>query len=62
MSFYRDEDGAIWQDGHPDVLYCIFDPEDDDESSMIGVPMPWYEVSDSFGPLIKVQPTGWEEV
>ncbi|MEU0912184.1 hypothetical protein [Streptomyces althioticus] len=60
MAFYRDEDGAIWQDGYPDALYCIDDPDDDDSS--IGIPMPWYEVSDSFGPLVKVRPTGWEEV
>ncbi|MET9816924.1 hypothetical protein [Streptomyces sp. NPDC006355] len=61
MAFYRDDDGAIWQDGHPDVLYCIVDP-DDEPNTKIGIPIPWYEVSDSFGPLISVRPTGWEEV
>jgi hypothetical protein len=61
MAFYRDVDGAIWQSGRGGSLYCIFDPEEPEDTS-IGISMHWYEVSDSFGPLITVRPTGWEEV
>lgn len=61
MAFYRDSDGAIWQDGWSEVLYCIADPEDGDDT-MIGIPMDPSEVGDTFGPLVKVRPIGWEEV
>jgi hypothetical protein len=61
MAFYRDVDGAIWQNGHPDVVYCIVDP-DDDPNSIIGIPMDFPEVEKEFGPLVKVRPTGWEEI
>jgi hypothetical protein len=60
MAFYRDVDGAIWQDGRNGSMSCLFDPDDPDDSSL-GIPLAWHEVSDSFGPLIKVKPTGWEE-
>jgi hypothetical protein len=61
MAFYRDSDGAIWQDGMDDRLHCIVDPDDEGDTA-IGIPQPWYEVSESFGPIVEVRPSGWEEV
>lgn len=61
MAFYRDFDGAIWQEGHPDKMYCIVDP-DYEPDTMIGIPFSVREVEDNFGPLVEVRPIGWEEV
>ncbi|MFE0326297.1 hypothetical protein ACFW08_05710 [Streptomyces sp. NPDC058960] len=61
MAFYRDTDGAVWQDGAWESLYCIVDPVYEPDSA-IGIPMPREDVERAFGPLVEVQPTGWEEI
>jgi hypothetical protein len=61
MAFYRDTDGAVWQDGMNVALYCVLDPQYEPDS-MIGIPMPKEHVETVFGPLVEVRPTGWEVV
>jgi len=64
MAFYRDTDGAIWLDGDlkGENLVCIYDPEVPDDDWAVGVKSPWYEVSENWGPLVVVEPTGWREI
>ncbi|MET9126938.1 hypothetical protein [Streptomyces sp. NPDC004528] len=61
MAFYRDADGAIWQDGRGDALYCVFDPEEDINSG-IGIPVEPADVEENWGPLVEVRPVGWVPV
>ena len=60
MTFYMDQDGAIWQSWRAGSLCCIYDP-DDPEDTEIGIPTAWYEVSDNYGPLVEVSPSDWKE-
>ncbi|GAA0671441.1 hypothetical protein GCM10009535_58950 [Streptomyces thermocarboxydovorans] len=64
MALYRDVDGAIWLDEDPtgETLICLYDPELPDADWVAGVKLPWYAVSESWGPLIVVEPTGWREI
>jgi len=64
MALYRDVDGAIWIDDqkHTDMLRCIYDPDDAEAGFDAGPLDPWYDVAESFGPLVMVEPTGWKEV
>lgn len=61
MAFYLDADGAVWQDGARDALYCIVDPDYDPDGA-IGIPMERDDVARNYGPLVEVRPTGWEAV
>lgn len=61
MAFYRDAEGAIWQDGMNQSLYCMVDPEYEPDCA-VGIPMPKEHVEANFGPLVEVRPTGWEAV
>lgn len=61
MAFYQDSDGAIWQDGKGDALYCVVDPDDGDNGG-IGIPLEPEDVERQWGPLVEVRPTGWEVV
>jgi hypothetical protein len=65
MAFHKDVSGAVWVDSaYGDELVCIVDPnfiaEHDVDS--IGDPFKRSYVERVWGPLVKVQPTGWEEV
>jgi hypothetical protein len=62
VPFYRDADGAVWQDGAHGSLYCIVDEPNEPDGGAIGLPMPRENVAARFGPLVEVRPTGWEAV
>ncbi|MDX2575932.1 hypothetical protein PV332_10610 [Streptomyces scabiei] len=59
--FYRDVNNDVWQAVTPRVLLFVADGTGDPDV----IPndfVPLEEVASGFGPLVEVQPTGWEAV
>lgn len=62
MAFFRDKDGAIWvEDVRDDMMSCLFDPDYQIDAYMIGIRIIRGDVERDFGPLVRVEPTGWTE-
>lgn len=61
MAFYRDSEGAIWQEDEGDTLRCLIDP-DAPKDEVIGDAYYRRDAEEHYGPFVKVRPIGWEEV
>lgn len=64
MALYKDTTDAIWIDTLCGSLACVIDPLDIPgvEADVIGEPFDAEFVRGTWGPLVEVRPTGWEEV
>ncbi|MFI9123843.1 hypothetical protein ACIGW0_31380 [Streptomyces bikiniensis] len=58
--FYRDTTGDIWQAASTNALLFVAFGDGDPDVEPFDL-MPAATVSDEYGPLVEVRPTGWVE-